>query len=231
VKEFDLGPIFKAMDPGKPPTVEGRFDVHGQAKGAGRTLGELLRQTEGDLVLQSRKGVSRLLSRPPPPPPHSTGIVSGVTNTAARLIDNLGEKVGKIVSYTDPTDEIAGMLGEVPFDQLSVRVSRDPAANLRLTEFTLVSPILRLQGEGVVAPEAGKSWFNRPLKLTLSLGVMGTVEKAMTQAKAPMLSPNRDDLGYLKSTDPFDVVGTLDQPDPGQLYTMVARSMLGKLLH
>jgi hypothetical protein len=231
VKEFDLGSIFKAMDPGKPPTVEGRFDVHGQAKGAGRTLGELLRQTRGDLVLQSRKGVSRLLDRPPPPPPRSTGIVSGVTNTAARLIDNLGEKVGKMVSYTDPTDEIAGMLGEVSFDQLSVRVSRDPAANLWLTEFTLVSPILRLQGEGVVTPEADKSWFNRPLKLTLSLGVMGTVEKAMTQAKAPMLSTNRDDLGYLKSTDPFDVVGTLDQPDPGQLYTMVARSMLGKLLH
>ena len=53
----------------------------------------------------------------------------------------------------------------------------------------------------------------------------------MTQAKAPMLSGNRDDLGYLKSTEPFEVVGTLDRPDPGQLYTMVARSMLGKLLH
>jgi hypothetical protein len=60
---------------------------------------------------------------------------------------------------------------------------------------------------------------------------MGTVEKAMTEAKAPMLSASRDDLGYLKSTEAFDVVGTLDRPDPGQLYTMVARSMIGKLLH
>ena len=123
------------------------------------------------------------------------------------------------------------MLSEVQFDQLNVRVSRDPSSNLRLTEFSLVSPIVRLQGEGIITLKPDLPLFNQPLKLTLSLGVMGTVEKAMTQAKAPMLSTNRDELGYLKSTDPFDVVGTLDQPDPGQLYTVVARSMIGKLLH
>jgi hypothetical protein len=231
VKAFDLGPVFKTMGPGRPPTLEGRFDLHGRAEGVGRTIGELIRQTQGDLVMQSRKGVSRLLDRPPPPPLRSTGIVSGVANTAVRLIDDLGERVGKMVSYTDPTDEIAGMLAEVAFDQLSVRVSRDPLANFRLSDFSLVSPVLRLQGEGVITHEATKSLFDRPLKLTLSLGVMGTVEKAMTQAKAPMLSANRDELGYLKSTDTFDVTGTPARPDPGQLYTMVARSMIGKLLH
>jgi hypothetical protein len=231
VKAFDLGPVFKTMDPGKAPTLEGRFDIHGRAEGAGRTLDELIRPTKGDLVLQSRKGISRLLDRPPPAPPKSTGIVSGVANTAARLIDDLGEKVGKMVSYTDPTDEIAGMLAEVPFDQLSLRVSRDPAANLRLSEFSLVSPVLRLQGEGVITHEAAKALFDRPLKLTLSLGVMGTVEKAMTQAKAPMLSSSRDELGYLKSSDTFEITGTPARPDPSQLYTMVARSMIGKLLH
>ena len=83
----------------------------------------------------------------------------------------------------------------------------------------------------MITHEAAKSLFDRPLKLTLSLGVMGTVEKAMTQAKAPMLSASRDELGYLKSTDTFDVTGTPARPDPGQLYTMVARSMIGKLLH
>jgi len=136
-----------------------------------------------------------------------------------------------MVSYTDSTDEIAGMLGEVPFDQLNVRVTQDEKLNLRLTEFALVSPVLRLQGEGSIAFAADKPLLERPLKLTLSLGVMGTVEKAMKQAKAPMLSGNRDDLGYLKSNDTFDVLGTADRPDPGQLYTMVARSMIGKLLH
>jgi hypothetical protein len=123
------------------------------------------------------------------------------------------------------------MLAAVQFDQLSMRVSRDQSANVRLADFSLVSPVLRLKGEGIIAPQVNKPLFERPLKFTLSLGVMGTVEKAMTQAKAPMLSTNRDDLGYLKSTDTFDVTGTPDRPDPGQLYTMVARSMIGKLLH
>ena len=229
VKTLDLGAVFKAVDPGKPPTFEGLFDVHGRAEGVGRTLGGLLRQMQLDLDFQSRKGICRLLARPAPPRP--AGASSGVAGTAARLIDNIGEKVGKIVSSTDSTDEIAGMLGEVPFDQLSVRLSRDRSADVRLSGFSLVSPVLRLQGGGVIAFDAEKPLFNRPLKLTLNLGVMGAVEKAMTQAKAPMLSANRDDLGYLKSTEAFDVVGTLDEPEPGQLYTMVARSMIGKLLH
>ncbi len=231
VKGFDMGAIFKAVDPDKPPTIEGLFDLHLRAEGDGRTPGELVRRTRGEFVFQSRKGVSRLLERRPPAPPRSTGIVSDVTNTAARLIDNIGDKVGKIVSYTDPTDEIAGMLAEVQFDQLNVRVSSDPSANIRLADFSLVSPVLRLKGEGVIAHDPDKPMFGRPLKLTLSLGVMGKVEKVMTQAKAPMLSSSRDDLGYLKSSDTFEVAGTPDRPDPGQLYTMVARSMIGKLLH
>jgi len=231
VKSFDLGAAFKAMDLDKLPTIEGHFNLHGRAEGAGLTLGELFSQTKGNLVLQSRKGISRLLQRPAPQPAHSTNIVSSVTNTAARLIDDIGDKVGKMVSYTDPTDEIAGMLAEVPFDQLNMRVSRDDKANLQISEFSLVSPVLRLLGEGTIALGADKPLFERPLKLTVSLGVMGAVEKAMTQAKAPMLSASRDDLGYLKSTDTFDIVGTPDRPDPGQLYTMVARSMIGKLLH
>jgi hypothetical protein len=231
VKDFEVGLLFKLADPDKPPTIEGRFDVHARAGGAGCTLLDLAAHTGGYLVLQSRKGVSRLLQRLPPAPPKSSGIVSSVANTAVRMIDNIGEKVGKIVSFNDSTDEIAGMLSEVQFDQLSMRISRDPSLNTRLAEFSLVSPVIRLQGEGLVTNEAGKPLFAQPLKLTLSMGVMGTVEKAMTQAKAPMLSTERDELGYLKSTEIFDVVGTLDKPDSSQLYTMVARSMIGKLLH
>jgi hypothetical protein len=231
VKSFDLGALFREMDPKNPPTIEGLFDAHGRADGAGRTFLDLVRETRGDVLFQSRKGISRLLHRPAPTSPQPTNIVSSVTNSAARLIDNIGDKVGKMVSYTDSTDEIAGMLGKVQFDQLSVRVVRDASPNLRLADFSLVFPVLRLQGAGMITFAAGKSLFDRPLMLKVSLGVMGAVEKAMTQAEAPMLSSKRDDLGYLKSTDTFDVVGTLDKPDPGELYTMVARSMIGKLLH
>ena len=231
VKDFELGLLFKLADPGKVPTIEGRFDIRARAGGTGRSLLDLAAHTGGDLFLQSRKGVSRLLQRLPPAPAKSSGIVSSVANTAVRVIDNIGEKVGKIVSYTDSTDEIAGMLSEVPFDQLNVRLSRDQSLNTRVTEFSLVSPVIRLQGEGLVTNEPGKPLLAQPLKLTLRMGVMGTVEKAMTQAKAPMLSTERDELGYLKSTEIFDVAGTPDKPDSSQLYTMVARSMIGKLLH
>jgi hypothetical protein len=231
VKAFELGLLFKMVDPDKPPTIEGRFDVRAHADGAGQTLINLAANTGGNVVLQSRKGISRLLQRPPSAPVKSAGIVSTVANTAVRVIDNIGETVGKIVSNSDATDEIAGMLSEVQFDQLHVSLSRDPLFNTRLAEFSLVSPVVRLQGNGLITNEPGKPLFAQSLKLTLSMGVMGTVEKAMADAKAPMLSTDRDELGYRKTSEIFDVVGSLDKPDPALLYTMVARSTIGKLLH
>jgi len=75
-----------------------------------------------------------------------------------------------MVSYTDPTDEIAGMLGEVsvrPAQCAGVAATRQQISGSPSSPW--FPPILRLQGEGVVTPEADKSWFNRPLKLTLSL--------------------------------------------------------------
>jgi len=80
VKEFDLGLDLQGMDR---QAADGRraLDVHGQAKGAGRTLGDSSADAGGSRAA-SRNGVSRLLDRAAATPPAVHGIVSGVTNTA-----------------------------------------------------------------------------------------------------------------------------------------------------
>jgi hypothetical protein len=225
VREFEIGPLFKAAAPGDAPTLEGRFNVRSQAEGTGRTLAELIAHTRGDYVVQSRKGILRALRRTPAAP-RASGIVGG----AARLIDNLGETVGNLVSYDEPTEEMAGQLTAFPYDQLNARLSRDAERNLMIADFSLVSPTVRLQGGGRVAYEPGKSLFERPLQMRLTMGVMGKAEATIARFKSPALAGERDELGFMKLREPFAVVGTLGRPDAGQLYAMLKPSLRERLL-
>jgi hypothetical protein len=47
----------------------------------------------------------------------------------------------------------------------------------------------------------------------------------------PVLSDERDELGYLKLREPFTVTGTLARPNAGQLYSQIRRSLIDSLLH
>ncbi|MDD2765234.1 MAG: AsmA-like C-terminal region-containing protein [Opitutaceae bacterium] len=224
VKDFEIGPLFKAIAPDKPPTVEGRFDVRSQAEGEGRTLAELIEHTRGDFVLQSRKGVFRGLQRAA-----TVSRTASIVTGAARLL-GLEEKVGNLVSDIDAAAELAGVLAELPFDQLNVRLSRDQSLNLKLSDFALVSPNVRLQGDGSVTYAPGKNLLDQALQVRVNMGVMGTVETRISRAKLPVLSGGRDELGYMKLRDPFVIGGTLAKPDSSQLYAMLGRSLVDRLL-
>jgi hypothetical protein len=219
VRDFEVGPLFKAMSPGKPPTVEGRFNIRSQATGTGRTLGELIQHTRGEFVLQSRKGVFRGLQQE-----------AAAVSLAARLLGSLGEKVENLATRADVTAEIAGQLAQLQFDQLNVRLSRDQSLNLKLTDFVLVSPNVRLQGDGLITYDPTKSLLNQAMQVRINMGVMGAVETKISRAKLPVLSGERDDLGYMKLREPFVIGGTLNKPNASQLYVMLTRSLLDLLL-
>jgi hypothetical protein len=218
---FEVGPLFKAIAPDRPPTIEGRFDVRSQAEGAGRTLGDLVEHTRGDFTLQSRKGVFRGLRQAA-----QAARTAGIISSAARLLSNLGEKVENLAAGADVAAQVGGMLAALPFDQLSLRLSRDQSLNVKLSNFSLVSPNVRLQGDGLVTYDAGKSLLNQSMQMRMNMGVMGPVETALTRAKSSLLAGERDELGYMKLKEPFVVGGTPGKPDPGQLYLTLGRSLL-----
>jgi hypothetical protein len=224
IKDLEVGPLFRAGAPDKPPTVEGRFDVRSQAEGAGRTLVDLAEHTRGDFVLQSRKGVFRGLQRAA-----AVSRTANIVTEAARLL-GLEEKVGGLVASMDLAAELAGMLAELPFDQLNARLSRDQSPNVKLSDFTLVSPTIRLQGDGQIIYEPGRSLFDQALQIRVNMGVMGTVETKISRASLPVLSGERDELGYMKLREPFVIGGTLAKPDASQLYLMLGRSLAERLL-
>ena len=179
---FEVGPLFKIIAPNRPPTIEGRFDIRSHAEGTGRTLVDLIGRTRGDLTLQSRKGVFRGLQQA------TVSRAAGIISSAARLLGTLGEKVENLATRADVTAELGGMFAQLPYDQLNLRLSRDQSLNVKLSDFSLVSPNVRLQGDGQITYEAGKSLLNQTMQVRVNMGVMGQVENVLARAKSSLLS-------------------------------------------
>ena len=125
--------------------------------------------------------------------------------------------------------DIAQSLAEIPYDQLSLAVTRDPQLNLRLQDFSLISPQVRLGGTGEIRAVAGTDLAKQPLDLRLQLGARGHLADQMNRAS--LLDGKKDDLGYVGFTVPVHVGGTLSNPDTGELKTALVKAAAGSLLN
>jgi hypothetical protein len=227
--EFDTGRLLKAFDPSRAPTVEGIFSVAGRFEGLGLTLADTLDRMRGQFNLTSRQGVFRGLKR-------STDKLS-VASKAVEFGAALGsifktgrvkEAVEKVAGNAYYVDQLAQALGEFAYDHFSLELGRDAALNVELQNISLVSPEVRLLGRGRVTYEAGKSWLEQPLNVSLHLASRGKIEQLFGRLRE--LDGTRDDLGYARSRNPVVIGGTLARPDPTPFFTRVAASKLTDLL-
>jgi len=223
--DFDAGAAMKAFDPGKPPVLEGIFTVAAGFTGDGANLDQTIERTRGQFQLTSRQGIFRGLKR-------TTEKVSVATKTvdAVAAIGSLfgGDKIKgvaeKVAGSSYQVDQLAQALGEIQFDQMVVRAQRDDALNLRISEFSLLSPEVRLIGQGSVTHVAGKPLLDQPLSVSYQLAARGKTEQLL--GKLRMLDAEKDDLGYAKMKDLGTITGTLNRPDPSAIFVKLAQSKL-----
>ena len=228
--EFDAGKLFKALDPSRPPTVEGVFSVAGKFTGTGATLPHTLQRTRGQFDLTSRQGIFRGLKR-------ASDKVSATTKAVELGASVLGSIFGqekitkaaeKLAGQAYFVDQLATSMGELPYDQFSVRLTRDESLNLLLENVSLVSPDVRLLGHGQVSYVEGKALLEQPLTAELSLSGRGKIEQNL--GKIGVLDGTRDELGYAKMKTPVSVGGTLGRPDPSPFFTRLVKSKLTDFL-
>lgn len=228
--EFDAGKFFKAIEPGKPATVEGVFGVAGRLTGTGETLSRTLERTRGSFELTGRQGVFRGLQR-------TSGKVSMTSKAVELGASVLGsifgsEKVTKAAEKVAGTayfvDQLAQSVGELNYDQLNVRLVRGESLDMTLEDFSLVSPEIRLLGKGTVTYVADKPLLEQPLSITLSLAGRGKLEQLL--GKLHLTDGSRDELGYLRTGQPVTIGGTPAKPDPAAYFTHLASAKLTELL-
>jgi hypothetical protein len=228
--EFDTGKLFKAIEPARPPTVEGIFSLAGSLAGQGATIDQTIEQTRGRFDLTSRQGIFRGLQRTS----NKVSMTSKAVELGASVLGSIlgsdkGTKVAEKVAGTAYfVDQLAQSVGELNYDQLSVRLVRDESLDLTLEDFSLVSPEVRLLGKGVVSYAADKTLLEQPLNATLSFAARGKTEQ--TFGKLHLIDGTRDELGYARAQLPVTIGGTLSRPDPSAFFTKVASSKLTELI-
>ncbi len=221
LNDFDVGKLFKAFDPAKPPMLEGLFNVTANFTGNGETPARAIDRLHGEFQLNSHQGVFRGLQRTS----NKISMASKAVDFIGSMLSNkLGKAAEKVAGNAVYVDQLAQSLAEIKYDLLSVKLSRDEQLNLSLQDISLVSAELRLNGQGEVTYVAGKDLLDQPLSATLALAARGKTEEIL--GKIGALSGAKDDLGYSKTKEPVPLTGTLGRPDPMPYFTKVA---IGKL--
>lgn len=228
--EFDAGRLFKALEPAKPATVEGVFAVNGHFTGHGETLGRTLERSHGTFELTSRAGVFRGLQRTT----NKISMTSKAVELGASVLGSIfgSEKVTrtaeKVAGQAYFVDQLAQSIGELPYDQLSVKLARDESLNVTMEDISLVSPEIRLIGRGTVTHVAGKPLLEQPLSASLTIAGRGKLEELFGRLR--LLNGAKDDLGYARTKETVTLGGTLLRPDPTAFFTRIATAKLGDML-
>lgn len=224
VINFDPAPVLRALNPGQPPTVEGKFTVASKVTGNARNLGEIGKRATGDFSLTSKSGVFRALSA------DISSKVATTTKTASTLA-TLGNLAGALTGRKDISDaaskaeavaSLSKMISAIEYDQLNVVFTRDAALNMTLKDFTLIAPELRLAGTGRIDAKAGLELAAQPLVMEFKLGARGTTGKLL-KSLAALETEKPDDLGYFRSNLPLRVTGSLGKPDTSELQSALIK--------
>ena len=227
VTDFDPAPLFRAINPGQPATVEGKFTVASKLAGSAASLGDLAAGAHGDFQLTSKGGTFHL--------PVNVSEKAETTSKLASGVAFLGNLAGAVTGRKDYSEianraqavaEVSKLLKAIPYDQLSVVLARDAALNTVVKDFTLISPEMRLTGGGKATHKAGAGLLEDALSAEFKLRARGRTGDLLKYLGA--IEPTADELGYAGCTLPLKVSGTIGKPDTGELNRALAALALEK---
>jgi len=224
VTGFDPAPFLRAANPKKDPTVEGKFDVASKLSGAAPNTALLASKIKADLSLTSRSGIFRGLALPKAFSDRFQGksgnLISNITGVVGALAG--GSKAGNTAATAV---EIASLLVAMPYDQLSVQLTHDANASLTtIKDFTLISPTIRLTGNGSILQQEGVPFLKQPLTAQFEMSTHGHATDVF--GKQGMLQGGTDALGYSPLFSPIKVDGTISEIGTEALMNLLVQKLL-----
>ncbi|MGC4071100.1 MAG: AsmA-like C-terminal region-containing protein [Nibricoccus sp.] len=219
---FDPAPFLKAANPGKSPTVEGKFDLSGKLFGRTSSLDKIADTASLDAQLVSREG--RFYGF------ESSAVAAGIgklveaESKVSGLLSMAGGVFGKseLVERGRAVADTARRLGNFNFDQLNVDIAHRPGQSAtEIKNFSLISPDLRLLGAGSIDNAAGwSSILQSAMKLDLQMAVRGAQAEDLRILN--MLKREPDALGYIAVAENFTVKGSAGKMDASSFFQTLA---------
>jgi hypothetical protein len=221
-ENVDSAPLFRSIDPDKPPAIEGRFDLTGHLAGSAEDPANLLGGSTGECKLSSKDGLFRALR---------TDVVDAVKQAPSKLVDALDSVTSLFGKKTDKLGEAlvesATGLSEIHYDQVSVTAVRGADLNIILRQFVLIAPEERISGSGSITYQEGVPIRAQPLSVDLEVGARGRL--GMILGIVGMLKEGgADELGYTPLYQTVHLGGTLQNIDQGQWREMLVQAPLRK---
>jgi hypothetical protein len=219
VTQLDVAALLRAVQPGKDPVVEGKFDLTTRLAGRATTPAGFTDTALGDINLTSRNGVVRALTS-------KNATVAKRAGQAAALVGLFGQLSGdtrttQAAAQAAAAAEVARELGNLAYDQLNLVLARDAEANLAIKDLTLKSPSISLTGTGRITQQPGVPLLRQPLLLTLQLGAKQRLADNLYTLK--LLAPTTDPLAYAPLTEALTFDGTLQAIGTKQLDNLLRR--------
>ncbi len=228
VADFDPAPLFKAINPGDPATVEGKFNVTSKLTGSAAHLGDFATATHGDFQLSSKGGLYRGLPVTVSSLAEKGGRLANLIATGSSVVGALtGKKeYADIANKAQAVAEIAKLFSPIQYDQLNIVLTRDASLNTVIKDFTLIAPEMRIAGQGRTTHREKSPMFDEAVALEFKLRARGHTGDLFKYLGA--LEAQADELGYLACTLPLKVGGTLGKPDTSELNKALATLALEK---
>lgn len=223
LRGFDPGPVLRALNPAEPPPVEGKFDLVSRFSGRARDLADLSEAASGAMSVNSRGGTLRALSVD-----LSEYARAGTKLASVAGLIGLATGDERVRRYSDrlrAASELTTELSEVAFDQLAVQIERTPENHFVIKDLAVISPTLRLLGNGIIEHQPGVSVWSQPLSLRLQLGARDRLAGNLRTLK--LLADQADALGYAPLVENLVLDGSLENIGTSRLRDLLVRALNG----
>jgi hypothetical protein len=188
--------------------IDGRLDADIVLASRADRWSDLLHRATGSLSLAAHGGRIRL--KLPDSEMISTGLLVGGALTLSGEMRALGRLVGR--------------LSDIPISDLQATGRLEADGRLDLERLRVEAPELELVASGSVADAKTRNLMNQPLAVRATLSADGDLAVILKGMR--MLGPRGAD-GFAEMKQPFQVGGSVGQPDFHPLYELLARAVDG----
>ncbi len=217
----DVGAILRAIDPDQVPTLEGRLDFNADLNSAVNDLADLVGQAAIEARVTSAGGVLRALQVDVQQYIEAGRTLAVVGGLVAALSGN--QEIGRRAQRLEALTQVADQLSALAFDQLNLELNRAPGGNLVLRDLAVISPGLRLLGNGSIVYEEGTPIWMTPLALTLQLAAREEIGALL--GRLNLTKPDADALGYRPLVQAVHLDGSLSQVGTAELGRLLSRAL------
>jgi hypothetical protein len=225
---LDPQPFLEAANPGKPPTVQGKFDFTGKIAGRAPSLDRFADKANVDAQLVSRGGrfngfATSALAANVGKLPEAASKVGGLLSIAGSVLGK--SELARAGEKARASSDTIKRLVNFNFDQLNIDIThRAGESATEIKNFSILSPDMRLLGGGSIDSKSGlRSILQSAMNLDLQMAVRGA--QADDLRILDLLKRQPDELGYTALAENFSVKGTPSQMDVSSLIQLIVSKL------